>query len=747
MIDHIHALPEGYSLQEYVVTGTLGFGGFGITYSAHDTNLDMQVAIKEYLPSELAVRLEGSTVSAKSQQDRESFDWGLERFIDEGRAVARFNHPNIIRIHRFFEQNGTGYIVMELIEGNTLAEHLEQQRTLTESQLRAWLWPILDGLKVVHASGYIHRDIKPQNIMMNPDGVPILLDFGAARLAVGGRTQSMTSIMTPGFAPLEQYQTRGQGPWTDVYALGAVMYKCIAGKKPQDALDRVTDDQLEPADSQTAHVYSPGLLTGILAALTISASDRPQSIVAWLSILEGQASEPEDNATRIMAPGQRASVPSDSNPSDSSAETTDVVHSRVAERDDKAGQQSSIAGWIGVAGLVLVIGGTAAFWQFSRHDEVTEQASVPAESGAVEQTANQAGSTELMESTGLVGSSGLVDSSDTTDSSGITGSSGGTTSTSPSVANSSASLNALQVPVLHIPDSGAAKVVETGSQKQTEMGSSLREPASGLSTAPELPVSQPQSTTQLVVSETTERSSNSSSSVLAAGDEIQDCEKCPVLVVIPAGQFTMGSPLSEAGRTSGEAESRPANVETPFGMGKFEVTTAEFIRFVGDSGQETKADLSGAPDQPVSGVTWNEANGYTAWLSVQTGQNYRLPTEQEWEYAARAGSISAYWWGDAVGSGNAHCKGCNSTANTQFPAMAGSFPANPFGLHEVHGNVAEWVFDCSNTAASSSSNCNLRVLRGGSFVDQAPGVRSAFRYVMNPRQSRNYLGFRVARDL
>lgn len=186
MIDHIHALPEGYRLQEYTITGLLGFGGFGITYSAHDNNLDKLVAIKEYLPSELAARVDGSSVSCKSQQDRESFDWGLERFLDEARTVAKFDHRNIVRIYRFFEQNSTAYIVMELLEGETLDWALNQRGTLQESDIRNWLWPIMKGLQIVHDRGYLHRDIKPQNIIMRSDGRPCLLDFGAARLAMGG---------------------------------------------------------------------------------------------------------------------------------------------------------------------------------------------------------------------------------------------------------------------------------------------------------------------------------------------------------------------------------------------------------------------------------------------------------------------------------------------------------------------------------------------------------------------------------
>jgi TonB family protein len=288
MIDHVHALPEGYQLQEYVISETLGFGGFGITYLARDTHLNKLVAIKEYLPSELAVRMDGSTVTAKSQQDTDSFDWGLRRFLDEARTVAQFDHPNIVKIHRFFEQNGTGYIVMEFIEGRTLSDILKRFGTIPEQQIRNWLWPIIEGLKEVHAAGYLHRDIKPQNIMIRNEGRSCLLDFGAARLAVGGKTRALTSVMTPGFAPLEQYSSKGnQGPWTDIYSLGAVMHLCITGKRPEDAIDRSLEDSLESPEAAGERDYTQNLLTGVKAALALREVDRPQNLNDWLTILDG----------------------------------------------------------------------------------------------------------------------------------------------------------------------------------------------------------------------------------------------------------------------------------------------------------------------------------------------------------------------------------------------------------------------------------------------------------------------------
>jgi TolB protein len=217
----------------------------------------------------------------------------LDRFLEEARTVFKFNHPNIIRIFRFFEQNGTGYIVMEYIEGRELSSILDQEGTLDESRIRAWLWPIMEGLQTVHEAGFLHRDIKPPNIMIRKDGAPILLDFGAARLAMGGRTRSLTAIMTPGFAPIEQYASRGnQGPWTDIYALGAVMYRCITGSKPLDAMDRVLDDRLEPIDASIEKTYSRGLIKGMKAALAFREGERPQDLDEWLEMLDDEGDAP-----------------------------------------------------------------------------------------------------------------------------------------------------------------------------------------------------------------------------------------------------------------------------------------------------------------------------------------------------------------------------------------------------------------------------------------------------------------------
>ena len=239
--DHLIALPAGFRLQEYRIDQVLGQGGFGITYLATDTNLDKRVAIKEYLPSELAVRLNDSTVRPKSSQDSDDYSWGLERFLDEAKTLARFRHENLVPVHRFFEAHSTAYMVMEYEAGESLSDYVRgQDRPLAEPALKALLEGVMSGLEVVHAAGYLHRDIKPQNIIIRPNGVPVLIDFGAARQALVRKSRNVTSIVTPGYAPLEQYTVDGnQGPWSDIYALGAVAYQVITGSAPPEATMRV----------------------------------------------------------------------------------------------------------------------------------------------------------------------------------------------------------------------------------------------------------------------------------------------------------------------------------------------------------------------------------------------------------------------------------------------------------------------------------------------------------------------------
>ena len=281
------ALPRGYALHEYQIEQTLGIGGFGLTYLATDSNLNLKVAIKEYLPGDLAQRGEDQSVQPKSESASDSFKWGLSRFLDESRTLAAFRHPNIVRVLRFFEANRTAYMVMEFVAGQPLAEWIRSRRPLEQSAVLAIVSPLMDGLEVVHRAGYLHRDVKPGNIYIRDDGSPVLLDFGSARAA--SANSELTAIITPGYAPIEQYHSHGQqGPWSDLYALGGVLYWMITGKRPVEAVARVRQDMLPPAvQAADRSRYGMELLAAIDWALTLHEERRPQSVSEFRSALTG----------------------------------------------------------------------------------------------------------------------------------------------------------------------------------------------------------------------------------------------------------------------------------------------------------------------------------------------------------------------------------------------------------------------------------------------------------------------------
>ena len=280
------ALRQGYELQEYRIESTLGVGGFGLTYLATDTNLNLKVALKEYLPGNLALRREDQSIAPKSDDSVDTFKWGLERFLDESRTLASFRHPNIVRVMRFFQANQTAYMVMEFVAGQQLSDWVRARRPVDEASLRGVLLPLLDGLGVVHDSGFLHRDIKPGNIFMRDDGSPVLLDCGSARQA---GASELTAIVTPGYAPLEQYHTHGkQGPWSDIYALGGVLYWLVTGNKPVEAAARVRNDPMPPAiQAGDRNRYSEALLTSIDWMLIPAEDQRPQSVSEIKAVLQG----------------------------------------------------------------------------------------------------------------------------------------------------------------------------------------------------------------------------------------------------------------------------------------------------------------------------------------------------------------------------------------------------------------------------------------------------------------------------
>jgi serine/threonine protein kinase len=280
-----HALPVGTHLEYYEIRSVLGVGGFGVTYRAYDHHLQCDVAIKEYLPSQFAVRnTDGATVTPKSEGDASAYEYGLKRFLDEARTLAKFREPNIVRVIRYLETNHTAYFVMDFEEGESLGAVLTRETSLGEERIKEIVIPILDSLRSVHIKNILHRDIKPANIYLRGDGSPVLLDFGSARHALEQQGHKLTGVVTPGYAPFEQYFSDSkQGPWTDIYAIGATMYHCVTGVTPAVATERIALIQDKEPDP-VVRVFdllrnrcSASFLDTLRWMLEPNARDRPQT--------------------------------------------------------------------------------------------------------------------------------------------------------------------------------------------------------------------------------------------------------------------------------------------------------------------------------------------------------------------------------------------------------------------------------------------------------------------------------------
>jgi serine/threonine protein kinase len=294
-------LRPGHKLQEFVIDKLLGVGGYSCVYRARDTRLDRTVAIKEYMPATLAARAPDGTVGPRLPRFQDFYDKGLQGFLNEARLLGSFDHPSLVKVYRFWSENGTAYMVMPHYEGITLKKWLHDLGAPpSERWLRDLADPLMAALGVMHEQRCYHRDVAPDNILMLYDRAapgsyleqrprPVLLDFGAARRVIGDATQQLTAILKSGYSPVEQYEgeeSLRQGPWTDVYALCAVLYTAVTGKPPGSSVARVVRDDLVPAAKAAPGRYSASFLAAIDAGLRVRPEQRPQSMVALRALMD-----------------------------------------------------------------------------------------------------------------------------------------------------------------------------------------------------------------------------------------------------------------------------------------------------------------------------------------------------------------------------------------------------------------------------------------------------------------------------
>ena len=278
---NLNQLPIGSTLGDFTITGIVGEGGFGIVYLAYEAALDRVVAIKEYLPSSIAGRTGNQSVMVRSQLNNNAYASGLKNFLREAQMLAKFSHAALVEVHRVWEQNSTAYMAMRFYDGKTLREWRLVNEDFDETRIRRLMEPVFDALSLLHAQNVIHRDVSPDNILMRGTGSPVLLDLGAARLVIGGMTQALTTILKPGYAPIEQYVDDGtmpQGPWTDVYGLGAVLYYMLTGVAPPQAVARMITDPLRNIANVVRVSVPAEFLEAVVKALAVRPENRFQSV-------------------------------------------------------------------------------------------------------------------------------------------------------------------------------------------------------------------------------------------------------------------------------------------------------------------------------------------------------------------------------------------------------------------------------------------------------------------------------------
>ena len=276
------ALPAGHRFNEFEIKDVIGGGGFGIVYRAWDHLLERTIAIKEYMPASLAIRNDDLSLGLRSERFSKLFNAGLNSFIQEARLLARFNHPGLLHVLRFWEENGTAYMGTLWYSGMSLKAWQKQHpETINEAWIRQLLPPLFGAIGTIHQAGYLHRDIALDNIQIQENQLPVLLDFGSARKEIGNLSDQTEIMLKPGFAPIEQYSEESdsdQGPWTDIYALGAVLHTLIVGSPPPASVVRCIEDHYQPLAQRKPEGYSLSLLHAVDRALMMKPADRPQSV-------------------------------------------------------------------------------------------------------------------------------------------------------------------------------------------------------------------------------------------------------------------------------------------------------------------------------------------------------------------------------------------------------------------------------------------------------------------------------------
>ena len=864
MTEETNALPTGYNLHRYQIEGVLGAGGFGITYKAIHEALENEVAIKEYFPAEWAYRdHNGVTVRANAQGQipaRETeppcYEWGLQRFLDEAKILVQVNHPGVVRVRDYFTANGTAYIVMEYEEGESLSATLQRGGILPEPELRRILGDVMPALEAVHAQGYLHRDIKPSNLYIRASsGRVILIDFGAARQALGRRTRSVTSVVTPGYSPIEQYVTVGEdyGPWTDIYAIGAVLYRCITGTPPIEAPGRVLKDPVQPAIEVGAGLYSHGLLRVVDQAIAVRPEERFQTVAAMREALQTadqtnsradfsqvpplaadlleqtptpslRIAWPESDSRRPSAPRfkpmERPGIPS--RPSQRIAGKPPAAGASQPKRVSDAREPRDSFQSPGSASRPAPLsfedadGGSLPLleniWEHlddlapppaPAPEKIAPGAEAPPATPEPQSLLKRSPQSALehLRKVSTIRRDGTLSVRSTlaTPQPPPPPIADLEISDGPAIVESSpvqwmrilitvfavAGLSGAGLLAYQYYDAAQdqrqQEAVVLQQRQQEEEARMARETAQNREAEIARHLDQARNATTAknwtLAANSLERAAalNPDHPALAAARAALAAAERPNAIIktrtentiglelnwIEEGCFTMGSPATERDRGRDEV-SREVCVKG-FWMGRNEISNRQFHRFrsAHNSGSFQGRSLNDDA-QPAVNLNWDDARAFAEWLSWEagSGQRFRLPTEAEWEYAARAGATTRYAWGNDIDPRQANFSDRNDPTGASIGSLddghavaapVGSYLPNALGLQDMTGNVWEWTCSDYNPnyggderrCSTLRSNEGQRVVRGGSWNNGAGDLRLAKRLARKPDYRDAMTGFRV----
>ena len=795
------ALAPGSTVDKLRIDRVLGQGAFGITYLVTDKVLGKSFALKEYLPRGQVMRKEDGTLTAISEQAGKIFTTGLAYFLTEGRTVAPLDHANIVTVFRCFEANGTAYLLMPYYRGEALHTLLRRSGSLTAAEAMALIMPLLDALEYIHQRGVIHQDIKPANIYITDDGSPILLDFGAAGQLLGTGPSIRWKLGSEGYAAAEQSSAEGDtGPWTDIYGLAATLYRSITGQVPvaaaqrQRALAQGDPDPLQPLNALVSEREYDGILDAISQGLAVEPGSRPQSVAEWRPLFDRRQAGQSDAAAGIPSgieqegrewlpiillgifliavTGAAIYLLAGGGTDDTRGPGDAGEFSSQSFTEERARWQAALEADTAYAYQLFLQDYPQSVHEAQASDQLGvlddkawQRAKADGSKSAIEAYMEQfpGGLHEtdariVMKEFELAEAEAERQRAEKDRQDDIAWES----------AHATRSIKAIDEYLSNWPGGLHTDEAHELRQRLTAEINDIRsfKSASKMNTIEAYKTyiaAFPNGSKVAAAMEAMDQLT------LRPGKTFQDCLECPSMVVVPAGSYWQGPEDSDPLALEKEKPRRMVTIAEPFAVGVFEVTMQQWDLCVAEGACSVNAKDNGwgRGTRPVITVSWNDAQEYVSWLSKKTEQSYRLPSESEWEYIARAGEESSWPGGDpsricefgnVAGSETGfrwQHESCQDGAAMETLPV-GSFKANAFGVHDVIGNVAEWTLDCMNLsyldapADGSAWNrgiCSSRMTRGGSWFTGTKEIRLPARFNLKTGDRNDFTGFRVVRKI